>query len=57
MLLVRCDEHKKYINPNKKYHSVVTKHRVNNKTDTGFQHDFDWNNIQFYIKSLIILKE
>ena len=41
----RCEEHRKNINPNEKYHNVVTKHRINNKSDTGSQHDFDWDNI------------
>ena len=25
---------------------MVTKHRINSKTDTGIQHDFYWNNIK-----------
>ena len=50
MLCVRCDEHKKNINLNEKYHNVVTKHRINNKNDTGFQHNFDWDNIEILHK-------
>ena len=41
----RCEEHKKNINLNEKYHNVVTKHRINDKSDAGSQHDFDWDNI------------
>ena len=44
MLLVRCDEHKKNIDLNEKYNNAVTKHGINNKNDTGIQHDFDGNN-------------
>ena len=32
---------KKNINLNEKYHNVVTKDRINNKNDTGCQHNFD----------------
>ena len=35
MLFVRCEEHKKNINLNEKYHNVVTKHRINNKSGAG----------------------
>ena len=41
MLSVRCDERKKNISLNEKYHNVVTKHRINNKSGTGIQHLFD----------------
>ena len=50
MLFVRCEEHKKNINLNEKYHNVVTKHRINNKSDAGSQHDFDWENIKILHK-------
>ena len=50
MLFVRCDEHKKNINLNEKYHNVVTKHRINNQNDTGSQHNFDWDNIKILHK-------
>ena len=50
MLFVRCDEHKKNINLNEKYENVVTKHRINNKNDTGSQHNFDWDNIKILYK-------
>ena len=50
MLFVRCEEHKKNINLNEKYYNVVTKHRINNKSDTGSQHDFDWDNIKILHK-------
>ena len=59
MLFIRCEEHKKNINLNEKYHNVVTKHRINNKSDTGSQHDFDWDNIKIvhkesnYVKGII----
>ena len=29
---------------------MVTKHRINNKNDTGIQHDFDWNNTRILHK-------
>ena len=50
MLFVRCEERKKNINLNGKYHNVVTKHRINNKSDAGSQHDFDWDNIKILHK-------
>ena len=50
VLFVRCDEHKKNINLNEKYHNAVTKHRINNKNDTGLQHNLDWNNIKILHK-------
>ena len=50
MLFVRCEEHKKNINLNEKYHDVVTKHRINNNSDAGSHHDFDWNNIKILHK-------
>ena len=50
MLLLRCDEYKKNINLNEKYHNVFTKHRINNKNDTGIQHGFDWDNIKILHK-------
>ena len=50
MLFARCDKHKKNINLNEKYHNVVTKHRINNKNDTGFQHNFDWDNVEILHK-------
>ena len=34
---------------NEKY-NLVTKHRINNKNDTGIQHYFDWNNIKILHK-------
>ena len=40
----------KNINLNEKYHNVVTKHRINNKNDTGSQHNFDWDNIKILHK-------
>ena len=36
---------KKNINLNEKYHNVVMKHSINNKSGRGSQHDFDWDNI------------
>ena len=41
---------KKNINLNEKYHNVVTKHRINNKNDTGSLHNFDWDNIKILHK-------
>ena len=38
------------INLNEKYHNVVTKHRINNKNDTGSQNNFDWDNIKILHK-------
>ena len=29
---------------------MVTKHRINNKSDLGSQHDFDWDNIKILHK-------
>ena len=56
MLFVRCDEHKKNINLNEKYHNVVTKHRINNKNDTGSQHNFDWDNVEILHKETNFFK-
>ena len=56
MLFVRCDEHKKNINLNEKYHNVVTKHRINNKSDTESPHDFDWDNIKILHQELNYFK-
>ena len=50
MLFVRCEEHRKNINLNEKYHNVVTKHRINNKSDAVSQHDFDWVDIKILHK-------
>ena len=50
MLFVRCEEHKKNINLNEQYHNVVAKHRINNKSDAGSQHDFDWDDIKILHK-------
>ena len=50
MLFIRCDEHKNNINLNEKYHNIVTKHRINNKNDTGSQDNFDWDNIKILHK-------
>ena len=40
----------KNINLNEKYNNVLTKHRINNKNDTGSQHNFDWDNIKILHK-------
>ena len=29
---------------------MVTKHRINNKSDTGSKHDFDWDDIKILHK-------
>ena len=29
---------------------MVTKHRINNKSDVGSQHDFDWDNMKILHK-------
>ena len=50
MLFVRCEKPKKNINLNEKYHNVITKHRINNKSDIGSQYDFDWDNIKILHK-------
>ena len=50
MLFARCDKHKENINLNEKYHNFVTKHRINNKNDTGSQHNFDWDNVEILHK-------
>ena len=50
MLFIRCDEHKKNIILNEKYHNVVTEHRINNKNDTGSQQNFDCDNIKILHK-------
>ena len=35
---------------------MVTKHRINNKSDAGSQHDFDWDNIKILHKELNYFK-
>ena len=57
MLFVRCDEHKKNINLNEKYHNVVTKHRINNKNDTVSQKILIGIILKFYTKKQTISKE
>ena len=44
----------KIINLNEKYHNVVTEHRMNNKNETGNQHDFDWDNIKILHFKILI---
>ena len=41
---------KSNINLNEKFHNVFTKHRINNKNDTGTQHNFDLDNIKILHK-------
>ena len=51
LLNIRRDEHKNNFNfKNKKYHSVITKHRTENIGEGEIPHDFDWNNIQILHK-------
>ena len=38
------------INLNEEYHNVVTKHRINNRNNTGIQYDFYWKNIKILHK-------
>ena len=57
ILFVRSEEYEKNINLNEKYHNLVTKHIINNKSDTGSQHDFDWDNIKIFHKGSYYLKK
>ena len=52
MIFVRGEEHKRNINLDERYYDMDTKHRINDKSDAGSQHDFDWDDVKFYIKKI-----
>ena len=42
LLSTRVNEHRNNINHNKKYHSVITNHKINSKKDNEKMHEFNW---------------
>ena len=51
LLNTRRDEHKNNFNSkNKKYHNVITKHRIKNIGHDGIPHDLIGTTYRFYIK-------
>ena len=53
---IRIDEHEKNFNLKEKFHNVISKHRKNYEDDQ-INHFFHWNDVKFYIKKQIFLKD